>query len=357
MCSAQEACPVTFTEMKSHTETWGTSMGGSISGEAEFSFEVGIPLIFKIEGDLTVGAEYHLDFDHETTDTVENTKEQTLSCKDYDMMLNCYIFAKENVFNTTATASPGFYIVEEGQSQQTQVDCNKEFGINTVIQWVAKSGHGYEAREVPICEDTEGTCEQADNYNNCATDDFIREHCPESCGKFGLGPPSCPNGASCGFDPVPTNECPSPSDLDKEGSTFVNCLEVFNGPQTQCQATMPWPAGSGPAEWDIENCMDDNDPPNVYNIFLYHCDIEAEEDHNAQLQRYYAQLDESERSGSSMRGIEKPKRSGHNNKLRDAEVEEAFDVIEDEAVEFKKFSSRLHEVNKLLKETLQELKK
>jgi len=61
-----------------------------------------------------------------------------------------------------------------------------------------------------------------------------------------------------------------------------------------------------------------------------------------------------------MRGIEKPerpKRSGHNNKLRDAEVEEAFDVIEDEAVEFKKFSSRLHEVNKLLKETLQELKK
>eukprot|EP00493_Phyllostaurus_siculus_P026888 UN27234 len=117
------------------------------------------------------------------------------------MMLNCYIFAKENVFNTTATASPGFYIVEEGQSQQTQVDCNKEFGINTVIQWVAKSGHGYEAREVPICEDTEGTCEQADNYNNCATDDFIREHCPESCGKFGLGPPSCPNGASCGFRP------------------------------------------------------------------------------------------------------------------------------------------------------------
>eukprot|EP00492_Amphilonche_elongata_P002894 TRINITY_DN317_c0_g1_i3.p1 TRINITY_DN317_c0_g1~~TRINITY_DN317_c0_g1_i3.p1 ORF type:complete len:268 (+),score=31.55 TRINITY_DN317_c0_g1_i3:796-1599(+) len=245
---------------------------------------------------MEVGIEYDLHFDLSGESTIESHYTQDLTCNDYDSIMNCYVFAIESRFNTTATASPQFWLVDQGEDDPRLVHCYNEFGIATEINWEAKSGSGYEAREVPVCTDTEGVCDLA-NFNNCATDDYTREHCPATCSQFGLGPPACPcqdgyDCPTCGFVEVPADKCPAPSQLDKEGSTFPDCLTVFNGPPMLCQATMPWPDGSGPEDWFIQNCPDGDD--HYYNIFAYGCDIAEQEAYNAQLREQYSSAGGSE---------------------------------------------------------------
>lgn len=365
-CSDPTSCGVSFEHVESQTMAWSAGMGAIISASVGFDFSAGIPLIFEIEGNMEVGIEYDLHFDLSGESTIESHYTQDLTCNDYDSIMNCYVFAIESRFNTTATASPQFWLVDQGEDDPRLVHCYNEFGIATEIKWEAKSGSGYEAREVPVCTDTEGVCDLA-NFNNCATDDYTREHCPATCSQFGLGPPACPcqdgyDCPTCGFVEVPADKCPAPSQLDKEGTTFPDCLTVFNGPPMLCQATMPWPDGSGPEDWFVQNCPDGDG--NYYNIFAYGCDVAEVEAYNAQLRAQYSSAGGSGHGASNAAvtsaNSQAPGGSQENSdtaRLRDAEVDNAFDTIYEEAIEIKNFNLRLQEVNVILRETLQELKK
>lgn len=287
-CESPESCPVSYTYTESETTGWTTSNGASVNAGAEMEFEAGIPLIFEIDAGVEAGLEYDYKIDKTGSHTIESSWEATASCKNFDLRTSCYVFTTMNTFNTTAEAGPQFYLLEEGQTEQSFIDCEKEFGITTRIAWEAQTGQGYEARGIPNCKDTEGACNNLD-FGDCNTNDYTQMQCPESCGVFGLGPAACPDGAACGFTPVEKSECPPPPDLDKEGEPFIDCLDCFNGKPQPCQARIAFPAGSGPDDWNIQNCQDDHGY--YYNIFRYSCDIKEQEDKNAKLQEHYKSLE------------------------------------------------------------------
>jgi len=286
-CNAQESCPVTYTYTKQQTSSWTTSNGASLNVGGSMEFEAGIPLIFEFDAEVEAGFEYDLQIDHERTTGIEETYEATAACANYDIKTACYVFTQMSKFNTTAEAGPTFYLLEEGKTETSFIDCEEEFGLTTTIAWEAKTGRGYEARGVPNCEDTPGACNNLD-FGDCDEDFYTQQNCPKSCAGYGLGPAACP-GPNCGFTPVEPEDCPPPADLDKEGGIYTDCLTCFNGSPMPCQARLPFPAGSGPDDWNIRNCPDDNG--HLYNIFYYSCDIEEVESEQKAIQQKWRSIE------------------------------------------------------------------
>jgi len=356
-CSESDSCGMEFTATERHTKSWTAHNGGSVSGTYGMEFEAGIPLIMDITTSVEVGATYEVGFDYSGEKEMELSATQHLACGNYQgLIINCYIFAIVTAFNTTATVSPQFWIVEEGQSERTLIDCNEKFGMNTVIEWLAETGNGYEARDVPVCDDTPNMCDQA-TKPNCIENDYIQKNCPASCAEYGLGPAPCPSDATCGFTPVDPekDECPSPADLNT-ATTYKDCLTVFNGPPTLCQATTEFPDGSGPDEWKIRNCPDQHG--NFYNIFKYDCQRaeEAEQKAMAEYSAEHGREAQSMTVAHASHASSSVKSSSHGSTgLKDKDVERAFDVIDGEAEEIRKFNARLVKVNRVLRAALDEL--
>jgi len=371
-CSDQEVCGIDFMATQRHSKSWNTHQGGSISGKYGMEFEAGIPLIMEIKQEVEVGASYECGFDHGGSSEMEMSETQHLACGNYqDLMINCYIFAIKTSFNTTAKLSPQFWIVQEGEDEQTLIDCNDEYGIQIEMGWLAETGNGYEARDVPICTDTPGGCDQVSEAN-CIQNDYFKKNCPASCAAWGMGPAPCPSGATCGFvaaDPE-QGECPSPADLNT-ATTYKDCYTVFNGPPTLCQATMEFPEGDYPEEWKAQNCPDQHG--NVYNIFKYSCQ-KAEEAEKAAMQEYekihghlintginshnsHSMASSHNSHSMSMHASSSTPSGSHHAStgMKDKEVERAFDVIDAEADEIRKFNDRLVKVNRVLRAALDEL--
>lgn len=374
-CSDQGNCGVEFTAVSRHSRSWNTHTGASISGKYGMEFEAGIPLIAEIKQEVEIGAQYDFGLDFSGSKEMEQSETQHLACGNYqDLMINCYIFAINTAFNTTATISPQFLIVEEGASKDdpTLIDCNDEYGINMEIEWEAQTGNGYEARDVPICTDTPNGCVEA-NQVNCIQNDYIAKNCPESCSTWGLGPAPCPSGAECGFTAVDpeNNECPQPADLNT-ATTYRDCYTVFNGPPVLCQATMEFPEGNYPEDWKVQNCPDQHG--NYYNIFKYSCKkaeeaeqaakLEFEKVHGHLINNGYDASTSSDASSSTSSHASSfpwhassttPSGSYVTNGLKDKDVEKAFDVLDEEAEEIRKFNARLVKVNRVLRTALEEL--
>jgi len=325
-CSNQDNCGVEYTETKSHTNSWTSSNGGTIAGSESMGFEAGIPEIAKISTNVQAGLSYTYTLDKSGSTTIESSSTQKLGCSNYEgLIVNCFIFAIETTFNTTATASPQFDIVEYGNIETSRIDCFKSYSISTEIDWEAMTGNGYDAMEMPVCTDTPNACENA-NEPNCISDEYIHKNCPASCAVYGQGPAACPSDADCGFTPVIAGECPSPGNLEKP---YTDCMTVFNGPPILCQATIEFPDGAGPEDWNIRNCPDNHG--NYYNIFYYACE---------RAQRAKEKYYESH-----------PK---ENPALKNQEVEKVLDVVDEEVIELKMLNRRLQRVNKVLRAALED---
>jgi len=346
-CSDQDNCSIEYTYTKRKTKSWTASNGGTVSGSYGMEFDAGIPLIEEIKTNVEMGAEYSFGLDISGQTEIEQSETQHLACGNYQgLMINCYIFAIVTTFNTTAMVSPQFWIVKEGQTERSLVDCNAEYNINLQIAWKAETGHGYEARDVPVCTDTINACGEADKPK-CMGDPFTIKNCPATCASYGLGPSPCPSDATCGFTKVPAGECPAPADLTTS-TAYKDCLTVFNGPPTLCQATMNFPAGSGPEEWNIQNCPDLHG--HKHNIFSYDC--QRAEDAQRLAIENYSKTHGTEQHSMTVSGSSA---SHEDTGLHDKEVEKAFDVIDGEAEEIRKFNARLVKVNRVLRAALEDL--
>lgn len=366
-CTEQGSCGVDYIATQRHSKSWNTEHEGGIEGKYGMEFEAGIPFITDIKQNVEVGAHYEFRIDHGGEDEMEQSEEQHLACGNYqDLIINCYIFGTKTSFNTTAELSPQFYIVEEGKTEVSLIDCNDDYGIKIESGWLAETGNGYEARDIPVCTDTPNACDQA-TEPNCIQNDYIKKNCPASCSEWGLGPAPCPSGAECGFTAAdPENgECPSPADLNT-AITYKDCYTVFNGPPTLCQATMEFPEGNYPEEWRVQNCPDQHG--NKYNIFKYSCQKAEEAEQLAKLEyerAHGALINTDAHSSTSSHSTHSltsshassstPSGSHGSTGLKDKEVERAFDVIDEEAGEIKKFNDRLVKVNRVLRAALDEL--
>merc|ERR1711953_1210741 len=181
---------------------------------------------------------------------------------------NCWIYGTSSTFNVSASITPLFYIVTQESDDPVLIDCNKEYNIYSEGVWEVKGNQGWQAREIPVCEDTPGACTEA-NVHNCLNSEYIAMNCPATCSNFGYGPAPCSSTAHCTFTPTPTDQCPAPKTFNVP-ELFPNCMECYNGKPTLCQADVPFNDEDGIEEWQIHNCPDEDGY--MYNIFNYDCE-------------------------------------------------------------------------------------
>jgi len=206
-CNDQSQCVFGYTETQSETKSWTSGNSLSASFTVGGSVSAGIPDICDVTMEWTVGEIIETHFDKGAEASWEKSKTISTSCPKRDYKTTCWVYQTEVVFDALGLASPIFTGTFYGyENEQIATHNCRDYDLYTQIHWHGMSAKGIDVVEQPVCTDTLGEwCDRADAVN-CATDDGIRQNCPETCGQYGWGSPVCPGAEFMGDVRPPTGK-------------------------------------------------------------------------------------------------------------------------------------------------------
>lgn len=268
---ASDVCSHEVSQVESHSYQWNIGAGIEISTEWEWGFSAGVPGIAGISGSIEVGVSANIQCEVGAEATFEKQVTTTYFCDQREYATECTIWASKGTYKVLGMATPIFNIYGAEVRCKDYVDAIK-------IEWYGQAEVEGAAEETPICNDNphyEYDCQHKANEDLCQTDDYIKWNCPGTCNeKWGVGPPSCTNGAYCNWK-VP-EACPSPFELEPI-MKLPKCRHAIYNPNEICYADTAFTNEGAPEDWQIKNCdgkegWGPDGGVNKYNIWQWVCE-------------------------------------------------------------------------------------